>query len=496
MSTAIAPLTPWRETHISRVYLAGDRVFKVKKPVRFPFVDYSTLELRREACRAEVELNRRFAGDLYHGIVALVADQDGMLHVHPAYDPAAEEYAVVMERYDESATLAARLDRGLAQPSDLTAAGAAIAGFHADSPVDDHEGLPGVIDETLASLTANGAPARRVTSLARFCHSALTAFGPELARRARRGCVRDGHGDLRAEHILLGDPIRAVDGVEFDRGLRVADVGYDLAFLVMDVARRDDELARTLVRGYRAAGGDPGSAALLDFFCCVRALVRAKVDLLRAAQLSGSASQERSGRAAELLTLAERFAWRARLPRVVCVAGLAASGKSTLADALANASGRRILSSDRIRKFRAGVDPYEYAGAAAYGDAESRAVYAELAQRAARAVRDGEGMIVDATFRRAADVDAFVTASPAAYGAAWIVCEAPLEVRLQRAAARAAHDSISDAGPAVIERESALFTGSFKAPGPTLARLDTTHPLPLLLDELAADLDARLGAAT
>jgi predicted kinase len=308
--------------------------------------------------------------------------------------------------------------------------------------------------------------------------------------------VRDAHGDLRAEHILLGDPIRAVDGVEFDRGLRVTDVGYDLAFLVMDVARRDDELARVLVRGYRAAGGDPGSAALLDFFCCVRALVRAKVDLLRAAQLTGAESQERSGRAAELLTLAERFAWRARLPRIVCVAGLAASGKSTLADALANVSGRRILSSDRIRKYRAGVDPYEYAGANAYGDVESRAVYAELAQRAARAIRDGEGVIVDATFRRAPDVDAFLTASKAASGAAWIVCEAPPEVRLQRAAARAPHDSISDAGPAVIAREAALFTGSFRAPGPTLARLDTTRPLPLLLDELAANLDARLEAAT
>ena len=223
--------------------------------------------------------------------------------------------------------------------------------------------------------------------------------------------------------------------MEFDPALRVADVGYDLAFLVMDVAGVDDDLARDLVRGYHAGDGDPGPPALLDFFCAVRALVRAKVDFLRAAQLTGAATQEREARALERLALAERFAWRVRLPKLVCVTGLAASGKSTVAEAIGAVSGRPVLSSDRIRKLRAGIDPYERAAPSAYGDVESREVYEELARRSAAAVRRNGGALVDATFRRAADADAFAAAGPAA--PAWLVCEAPPAVLIQRAAARA-----------------------------------------------------------
>ena len=343
-------------------------------------------------------------------------------------DPRAVEYAVVMDRYEDSVTLKAHLADGRAAEADLVAVGATIAGFHAASGVEtdaDSGGLAAILDETLATLRRVGAPTGRLAELARFCGAALAAFGPELTDRAKAGHVRDGHGDLRAEHILLGRDIQAVDGVEFDRALRVADVGYDLAFLIMDVARHDDDLARALLRGYRSAGGDPGSEGLLAFMCAVRALVRAKVDFLRAAQLAGAGADDRMARAHELLDVAQRFAWRARLPRVICVTGLTASGKSTLAEALAAAAGRTVLSSDRIRKLRAGLDPYERAAPGAYGDGESRAVYAELGQRAAAAVHRDGGVVVDATFRRATDADAFAAASHAAAAAAWLVCEAP-----------------------------------------------------------------------
>ena len=342
---------------------------------------------------------------------------------------------------------------------------------------------------------AAGAPAPRLADLARFCRAALAAFGPELADRAAAGLVRDGHGDLRAEHVLLGADIQAVDGVEFDPHLRVADVGYDLAFLIMDVARRDDDLARALLRGYRTAGGDPGGDALLDFLCAVRALIRAKVDFLRAAQLAGAAADERAARAIELLTVAERFAWRVRLPRVVCVTGRAASGKSTVAEALGAAAGRTVLSSDRIRKLRAGIDPHERAGPSAYGDGESRAVYMELARRAAVAARHDGGAVIDATFRRPTDADAFAATSPAAAAAAWLVCEAPPAVRLERARAREFQASISDAGPAIVAGDLATYRGPFLAPAPPLARLDTTRPTAALLADLAGVLDARLRAS-
>ena len=475
----LGPGDELRETHISWVVLTADRAYKIKKPVTFPFLDYGSLDLRHELCEEEVRLNRRFAPELYLGVVAIVPHGDG-LALARADDPYAIEYAVEMRRYDEHATLAARLDE--LQPSDLVAVGRAVAGFHAQAPrAEGDRALTSVVEETLATLEGAGA---RVQDLARFYRSALSALFPELDRRRNAGLVRDGHGDLRAEHILLGEPIQAVDGLEFDPSLRIADVAYDFAFLVMDVARRDDDLARALVRGYRAAGGDAGSDRLLALLCSIRALVRAKVDLLRAAQLTGVAADERAARGQELLALAERFAWRARLPRVVCVTGHAASGKSTLAEALAAVSGRTVLSSDRTRKLRAGVDPYAYAGAQAYGDAESREVYAELGRRA---VRCAGGAIVDATFRRRSDADAFVEFVP---DAGWIVCEAPPDVLIERARMRALRDdAVSDAGPEIVAAELARH-GRIDPPGSPIARLQTTRPVPELLAQLGAALDA------
>src|SRR5262249_8087702 len=152
---------------------------------------------------------------------------------------------------------------------------------------------------------------------------------------------------------------------------------------------------------------------------------------------------------------------------------------------------RPLLSSDRIRKLRAGVALYAHAGPEAYGDVESRAVYADLAQRAGALVREQGGAIVDATFRRAADADAFTLA--AREHATWVVREDVPAVRLERAAALAQAGSISDAGPAIVAREQAIFHGPFEPPGPALARLDTTLPVPLLLEQLAAALDTRLA---
>ena len=238
------------------------------------------------------------------------------------------------------------------------------------------------------------------------------------------------------------------------------------------------------MRGYRAAGGDPGSERLLAFFCAVRALVRAKVDLLRAAQLTGAGQQGRTARGLALLELAERFAWRARLPRLVCIAGFAASGKSTVAEALATAAGRSVISSDRIRKLRAGIDPYERAAPSAYGDIESRAVYTELAQRARIAIRESGGAIVDATFRRKADTDAFAAVSPLAASAAWIVCEAPPAVLLERARKRAPRLGLRRRAEH-RGQELAVHSGRVIPPGTPLARLDTTAPVPELLEHLA-----------
>ena len=238
----------------------------------------------------------------------------------------------------------------------------------------------------------------------------------------------------------------------------------------------------------------PVAGACSAFLVVVRALVRAKVDLLGAAQLEGARRDQLERRAIEHLALAERFAWRVRLPRIVCVAGLAASGKSTLAEALGAATGLPVLSSDFVRKSRAGLRLDERAAPAFYARDVSREVYGALGRDAATAVHTDGGAIVDATFRRPDDTAAFQSASRAIAETRWIVCRAPADVLLERARWRAARDSTpSDADPAAVAAQIARHSGPLPVPGTPLAVLDTVEAVPRLLDRLAASLDAQLA---
>jgi uncharacterized protein len=275
-----------RETHISWVLLKGDRAYKLRKPVRLPFLDYGSLERRHRLCREEVRLNRRLAPDVYRGVRALVPDSDGV-RLAPEDAHGAIEYLVEMRRYDEDATLARRLDAGTAGADEIAAVGRRIAAFHAGAarPADPERAVAAfeaMLSENFATLRELHADPPLIDDAERLATAVLAGRRNELLRRARTGLVRDGHGDLRAEHVVLERGIEIVDCVEFDPALREIDVGLDLAFLVMDLLRRDERLAIALVSAYREAGGDPGDDALVDFFAAQRALIRAKVALVRA----------------------------------------------------------------------------------------------------------------------------------------------------------------------------------------------------------------------
>jgi aminoglycoside phosphotransferase family enzyme/predicted kinase len=438
-----------RETHISWVVLEGDRAYKIKKPVRLPFLDYGSLERRHELCLEEVRLNRRLAPDVYLGVCALVPGAGG-LRPAPADAPGAVEYAVVMRRYDERRTLA----RGAVGEAEIRAVGRRLAAFHAtaDRPAEAERSvaaLERMLTENLATLRELGADRETIEDAEGLVDAVLAGRRRELLARARAGHVRDGHGDLRAEHVVLERGIEIVDCVEFDPALREIDVGLDLAFLVMDLMRRDRSSAAALVAAYREAGGDPGDDALLAFFAAQRALIRAKVALVRASQVAGADAARRRAHAAELLALAGRLAWQVRLGPGAVVCGLAGSGKSTLASALAERSGATVVSSDAVRKELLGLGPSERAPEAAYGSEMNRRTYQELGRRA----REVAGpVIVDATFRRREDRDACNL--PA--GFVWIECRAPVEVRAGRARAPRA---FSDADAAVAVRQ----TGEWEA---------------------------------
>ena len=453
-----------RETHGSWVLLTPTRAYKIKKPVTMAFLDYGSLARRHEMCRAEVAVNRRAAPGVYVGVRAIVSRGDGVA-LAPDDAEDAIEYAVEMRRFDETRTLAAALDAEEATPELVAGVGSLVAAFHAGSPaVATSQGAESVkrwIDDDFASLSTllsrDPARARDLVAAERFAASFLASRWSELDERARSGQVRDGHGDLRAEHVLLGPEPALVDAIEFDPGLRRIDVGLDLAFLVMELrgAGRPD-LADELVESYRAAGGDPGDDRLLAFFAAYRARVRAKVALIRARQLP-AASPAAAGAvddAHRLLELGTRLLWSAREPAVIVLAGVTASGKSTVARALAARAQLPHLNSDVIRKRLAGVEPSVRAPASAYTPAMSEFTYRELGRLAGASAGS---VIVDATFHRRRMRDAFrEQLGDAADRAVYIECRAPAAVLERRLRTRAQQPGrTSDATLEILTRQLA-----------------------------------------
>jgi aminoglycoside phosphotransferase family enzyme/predicted kinase len=495
-----------RETHISWVFLAGDRAYKLKKPLVLPFLDYGTPQRRREMCEEEVRLNRRLAPDVYLGVRAVAASADGLV-LAAEDDPRAVDYLVEMRRFDEQCTLAAKLERGELKRGEIVAVARMLARVHTRAR-GAAAGLPVLAVERrmaenfheLLAIVDQRAEIEWVLALERFAHAWVVAHAQMLDARARRGFVREVHGDLRAEHVLLDGTVQVVDCIEFERGLRELDVADDLAFLVMDLtASGGERFARTLVRAYRDAGGDPGEDRLIAFYAAYRALVRAKVALLRAAQHPASSSEHghESAAARALLALAERFAWRARLPLVIVICGVPAAGKSHLAEALAEVSGLPHLSSDVTRKRLAGIRSHRRAPSATYSADFNRLTYAELGRRAAREAAACGGALVDATFRHRADRDAFAEAFGDAAPLLFVECRAPARVLAERAALRDRQPRrVSDASLSVVLRERSTWEPLDELRPEAHVTLRSDRPVEAQLADLLALLDRRIGQLT
>ncbi len=492
------------ETHISWVFVADELAYKVKKPLRLPFLDYGTLERRHEMCRQELLLNRRLAPDYYLGVRAIVRDGAGALALAAEEDPGAVEYVVEMRAIPQRRTLDRLLASGEVGAAEIARIGERLARFHAEAEpaADPGASVPRLLDALEENLTttreqASGAIAEpRLAAAEDFTAAFVPGVVGELERRAAAGLVRDGHGDLRAEHVLVTDPVQVYDCIEFDPGLREIDVAADLAFLLMDIERLGaGERAGELLDAYRRAGGEPGDARLLAFLCAYRAWVRAKVALFDPDPESGAL------RAADRHALGHRFAWRARLPFALVVCGVAASGKSTLAAELAAISGLPVLDADTTRKRLAGLGPTERAGPEHYTEEFSRRTYRELGAAAAAELAGAGGAIIDATARRREDRDALRAGLGEGELEAPLLfarCEAPDSVLVERARARELEPGrVSDADVEVVRRQ----LGSFEpldevAPGRVTA-VDTERPAAEQVRVVEALLDAEAsGPAT
>jgi aminoglycoside phosphotransferase family enzyme/predicted kinase len=498
-----APAVEVRETHISWVFLAGPRAYKLKKPVVLAFLDYGSVERRRAMCEREVELNQRLAAGVYLGVRGIV-DRAGRLQLAPP-GPDAIEHIVEMRRFDEANTLAAMVRGGRATTEIVAAVGRRLAAFHAEARPcrvgeDVLVAVERVADGNFEGLLADvGALAGgRLFAAQRFADAFVAGHAATLAARAAAGRVREGHGDLRAEHVLIGDDVEVVDCVEFAAELRTVDVGADLAFLVMDLARLGrPDLARILVDAYRHAGGDPGSDQLIAFHAAVRAWVRAKLAVPPHGG-AGASPQGQSGAQEEalgLFALGERFAWQARLPLTPIVCGPPASGKSELARSLSEVSGLAVIGSDETRKRLCGLEPSSRAPQEAYSAAATARTYAELGRRAAQQLGVSGGAIVDATFARRSDRQAFSAACVGLAAPLVFECRAPAAVMQARARTRESDPQhVSDAGPETAARLRRRFEPlEDDVPAARHFVVRTDQPVASVVEDVLTMLDRRLA---
>jgi aminoglycoside phosphotransferase family enzyme/predicted kinase len=455
------------DTHAAAVFLAGDRALKVKRAVRFPFLDYSSLDKRKAACDAEIEVNRPFAPDIYRGVVAITREADGRLAIAGRGEPV--EWAVDMRRFDEERTLDRLAERAGIDAALADALARVVAAAHERAPVVEAApwiaALATFLDQNAAAF-AEGPElfaANDAAALDRTSRAALTRVTPLLTTRGTRGLVRRGHGDLHLGNIALidGNPL-PFDAIEFDPLIAAGDVLYDLAFLLMDlIERKLDTAANVVLNRYLAEtrrADDLDALAALPLFLSLRAAIRAKVT---AAKIANIAASERDAVAQAARTY---FRLACRLiappaPRLVAIGGLSGTGKSVLARMLAPklqpAPGAVILRSDVERKAVFGLAETDRLPPDAYAPEVTERVYALLNDKARRVVAAGHSAIVDAVFARP-DERAAVARVAASVPFSGLFLTADLDTRLAHIGGRVRDASDADAKVALAQESYAI----------------------------------------
>ena len=477
------------DTHGAVVFLAGERAYKMKRAVAFPYMDFSTLEKRHRLCLREKEINSRGAPGLYLDVVPVTRTATGLTLNG---DGEAVEWVLVMRRFDQDRLLSRLAEADRLSAETMTALADAVARFHdAAEPRRDAangaQAMRWVVTENGGEFAEradlfDAAVARRLTGRAL---EQLDRHAALLDARAAGGKVRLCHGDLHLRNVVLLDGRPTLfDAIEFNDAIACIDVIYDLAFLLMDLDHRGFRpFANLVMNRYLQRRDETEALALLPLFLSTRAAVRAKV----AASLEAVADNDtdKAARRAEALAYFRRAEGYLQppAPRLVAVGGLSGTGKTTLARALAPqlgaAPGALHLRSDVLRKQLAGVDELERLPPEAYTDEASAAVYAELLDRARQALAAGHAVVLDAVYARPeerAAVEALGREAGVGFTGLWL--EAEPAVLKARVGAR--RGDASDATAAVVERQLSYDLGAI-----SWHTIAAGRPLPALSAEAA-----------
>jgi uncharacterized protein len=459
------------ETHASVVFLAGARAYKVKRAVKYRFLDFSTLERRRSALLNELRLNLRTAPQLYLEVVPITQGDDGKFHLGGKGDAA--EWVLVMRRFDQANLYDRMAEDGRLPPAAMPRLAQTIAAFHRSAnrflaAQPSVSALRAVLEDNEAAFAGKDAtfPGDALPWVNRASRQAFTALEPLLKARALGGYVRHCHGDLHLRNIVEidGAPV-LFDAIEFDDAIATVDVLYDLAFLLMDLGARGLRAhANAVLNAYLDASGDSGNLIglqALPLFLSTRAMIRAKVERLRAGLGSGAPQSEARARAAAYVLLARDYL-TPRSPLLVAIGGLSGSGKSSVARALAphlgSFPGAVHVRSDAERKRLFGIGANQQLSENAYAAEISDIVYSICRKRALMALQGGQAVIVDGVHAKPEERDA-IAASAAEAGVAFAGFWLDATPATMRARIASRRGDISDATPAVLDEQLSYDLG-------------------------------------
>jgi aminoglycoside phosphotransferase family enzyme/predicted kinase len=485
------------ETHISWVLLTGEFAYKIKKPVRLGFLDFSTLELRRHYCEEELRINRRTAPELYLGVVPIGRSRGG---VRVGAEPALE-YAVHMRQFAHGERLDRCLQAGQLQASDMRELATTLARFHRGLPARDLDDREIEVERVVRPARNNfvhlepqsfgDAAQQRLAVIEAWTLQQAQDLAPLFVQRARQGAVRECHGDLHLENLLLREGrYIAFDALEFSENLRWIDVANDIAFLVMDLlARGRPDLGYPVLDAWLEDSGDYDSLAVMRFYLVYRSMVRAVVAAIRAGQRDGRPEDSARPAASRYVELAADTV-DTPPPRLYLMHGLSGSGKTWLSERLVARLPALRVRSDVVRKrlpdLAAGQRETGRLGEGLYADEVTERTYGALARHCETGLRAGFDMIADATFLHRQQRERFYEmAARLGVDATVLACRAPENVLRARIQQRGAgRRDASDADLAVLEHQ----LRHSEAPGPQ-------EPARVLDVDTAGDAEAALARA-